>query len=152
MKKILKIVPIVVIFVVLVMMILVKDTKAIEDIDGKIELECVDKIEPGKNVTINVKLSNIKKNVDTVIALIEYDKNIFETLEEDDLVPDNDWNYPILNAEDSIFLIEKTGGTTEDEIIMSIVLKVKENVQETSTVLKISDLEIAGLGEDLKFD
>lgn len=152
MKKMLKIVPIVIIFMVLIMMILVKYTKAVEDIDGKIELECVDKIEPGKNVTINVKLSNIKKNVDTVIALIEYDENIFEDIVEDDIVPTNNWNYPIFNEEDSILLIEKTGGTTEDEIIMSIVLKVKENVQETSTILKLSDLEIAGLGEDLKFD
>ena len=75
MKKILKIVPIVV-MIIIMMMLLVKDAKAIEEKDGKIELECVDKIEPGKNVTINVKLSNIKKNVDTVIALIEYDENI----------------------------------------------------------------------------
>lgn len=152
MKKIVKIVPIVVIFMILVMMILVKDTKAVEDTDGKVELECTDKIEPGKNVTINVKLSNVKKNVDTVIALIEYDKNIFEDLVEDDIVPVNHWNYPIFNEEDAILLIDKTGGTTEDETIMSIVLKVKENVQETSTMIKLSDLEIAGLGEDLKFD
>ena len=151
MKKMLKIVPIVV-MVIVMMMILVKDAKAIEEKDGKIELECVDELEAGNTVTINVKLSNIKKNVDSIIALIEYDKNIFEDIVEDDLVPANKWNYPIFNAEDAILFIEKIGGTTQDETIMSIVLKVKENIETTSTIIKLSDLEIAGLGEDLNFD
>ena len=151
MKKMLKIVPIVV-MVIVMMMILVKDAKAIEEKDGKIELECVDELEAGNTVTINVKLSNIKKNVDSIIALIEYDKNIFEDIVEDDIVPANKWNYPIFNEEDAILMIEKIGGTTQDETIMSIVLKVKENIETTSAIIKLSDLEIAVLGEDLNFD
>lgn len=151
MKNILKIVPIVVIITAM-MMLLVKDAKAIEEKDGQIELECVGELEAGNTVTINVKLSNLKKSVDSVIALIEYDKNIFEDIVEDNIEPANKWSYPIFNEEDAILFIEKTGGTTQDETMMSITLKVKENIETTSTIIKLSDLEIGGLGEDLKFD
>ena len=150
MKKILKIVSMVVI--IIVMMILGKYSNAVEEVDGSIELECVDKLEAGNMVTINVKLCDIKKNVDTIIGIIEYDKNIFEEIIEDDMVPANKWNYPIFNAESSIFLIDKTKGTTEDETVMSIVLRVKENVEETSTIIRLCDLEVAGLGEELNFE
>lgn len=148
MKKMTKII-LIVIIIILSMIELANKAKAIEETDGSIKLECEEKIEAGKTITINVSLCDINKNVDTVIAMIEYDKDIFEEPVEDDMNPINNWSYPIYNDENGMFLIEKTGGTTTDETIMSIVLKVKENVTQKTTTVKLTDIEVAGLGIDL---
>ena len=147
MKKMIKIILIVI--MIISMIVLINETKATEETDGTIKLECEEKIEEGKTITIKVNLCDIKKNVDTIIAMIEYDKNIFEDPVEDDLNPVNNWNYPVYNDKNGMFLIEKTGGTTTDETIMNISLKVKENVTEKTTTVKLTDIEVAGLGTDL---
>ena len=103
----------------------------------------------GNTIEIKVKISEVNKNIDTIIARLEYDEEIFEEPIEDNLEPVNQWNYPTYNSKDKLFLIEKTRGTTTDEIIMNIKLKVKENVAKTSTIVKLTDIEVAGLGEDL---
>lgn len=148
MKKMTKII-LIVIIIIISMIELVNKTEAIEETDGSIKLECEEKIEAGKTITINVSLCDINKNVDTVIATIEYDKDIFEEPVEDDFNPVNNWSYPIYNDENGMFLIEKTGGTTTNETIMSIALKVKENVTAKTTTVSLTDIEAAGLGIDL---
>lgn len=148
MKKMTKII-LIVIIIIISMIELVNKTEAIEETDGSIKLECEEKIEAGKTITINVSLCDINKNVDTVIATIEYDKDIFEEPVEDDFNPVNNWSYPIYNDENGMFLIEKTGGTTTNETIMSIALKVKENVTAKTTTVSLTDIEVAGLGIDL---
>lgn len=148
MKKMTKII-LMVIIIIISMIELVNKTEAIEETDGSIKLECEEKIEAGKTITINVSLCDINKNVDTVIAMIKYDKDIFEEPIEDDLNPVNNWSYPIYNDENGMFLIEKTGGTITNETIMSIALKVKENVTAKTTTVELTDIEVAGLGIDL---
>ena len=150
MKKMLK--TIIITVIIAIMVILVSTTQAAEELDANIELECNDEIVAGSTITIKVKVSEVKKNIDTLIGVLEYDEEIFEEITEDDLEPLNKWNYPVYNAEDKIFLIEKTGGTTTDEEILNINLKVKENVTETTTIVKVVDIEVAGLGIDLVVD
>ena len=147
MKKMLKVILITI--MIATMVILVNKTQAVEEMDAKVEIECDEEIVAGSTIEVKVKISEVKKNIDTLIAVLEYDEEIFEEITEDDLEPLNQWNYPVYNSQDKIFLVEKTRGTTTDEIIMNIKLKVKENVTETSTIVKLTDIEVAGLGEDL---
>ncbi len=153
MKKVIKIILIVIIMII-TMQLMNNEVKAVEETEEKesdvvVRLECNDKIEAGKTVTVSIKLTEVKKNVDTFIGTIEYDKNIFEEITEDDMEPVNKWSYPVYNEKVGIFMIEKTKGTEEDEEIMKITLRVKDNVTETKSIVKLTDLELAGLGIDL---
>ena len=148
MKKILKTIPIA--LMIVIMVIFVGKTQAAEELDAKVEMEYNEEIVAGSTIEVKIKITDVKKTIDTIIAAIEYDDNIFEEIIEDNLEPLNKWNYPVYNSEDKIFLIEKTNGTTTDETIMNMKLKVKENVTETSTIIKLTNIEVAGLGIDLK--
>ena len=147
MKKMLKVTLLATI--VTIMVILVSRTNAAEKTDAKVEMDYDGNMVAGNTIEIKVKISEVNKNIDTIIARLEYDEEIFEEPIEDNLEPVNQWNYPTYNSKDKLFLIEKTRGTTTDEIIMNIKLKVKENVAKTSTIVKLTDIEVAGLGEDL---
>lgn len=105
MKKIMKIILIIIILISTV--IIFSNTKATEELDATIKLECSDKIEAGKTITISVKLCEVNKNIDTVIAKIEYDEEIFEEIEEENIVPENKWSYPTYNQKNKSFMVEK---------------------------------------------
>ena len=122
---------------------------ATEENNVKVILESGDKLEAGKEITVAIKISEITQNIDTVIGVLEYDKDIFEEIIEDDMTPQGKWQYPTYNSADGIFIIERKDSTNVEETIMKIRLKVKDGVTATNTKITLSDIEIAGLGKDL---
>ena len=151
MKKILNISIILMIIIALINPI--KTVMANEEKEANIYINGPEKIEAGSTITIDIGIKDLKKEVDTIVATIEYDKDIFEEITEDEMEPQNKWNYPIYNSKDSTFMIDRNGTTTDDEIVMQIKLNVKGDINNLkNTTIKLKDIEIAGLGNEIKAD
>ena len=151
MKKILNIS--VILMIIIALIIPIKTVMANEEKEVNIYINGPEKIEAGSTITIDIGIKDLKKEVDTIVATIEYDKNIFEEITEDEMEPQNKWNYPIYNSKDSTFMIDRNGTTTDDEIVMQIKLNVKKDIKNiTNTTIKLEDIEIAGLGNEVKAD
>ena len=149
MKKILNISIILMIIIALINPI--KTVMANEEKEANIYINGPEKIEAGSTITIDIGIKDLKKEVDTIVATIEYDKDIFEEITEDEMEPQNKWNYPIYNSKDSTFMIDRNGTTTDDEIVMQIKLNVKGDINNLkNTTIKLKDIEIAGLGTEIK--
>lgn len=147
MKRIFKISIILVIVTALIFPI--KNAMATEEKECKVYINGTEKIEAGNTITINIGIKEVKKEIDTIVATLEYDRDIFEEVTENDIEIQNNWSYPIYNSEDGIFMIDKTDSTTNDELIMKVTLKVKEGITEEKATIKLTDIEVSGLGKEI---
>lgn len=152
MKKLLKMS--VILLVVIVIAFPIKNVIATEEKDCKVYINGPEKLEAGGTITIEIGIKDIKKTVDTIVATLEYDRDIFEEVTEDDMEPQSKWNYPAYNSESGTFMIDKTDSNlvSNDQVIMKITMKVKANIKESTSIIKLTDIEVAGLGDELNVD
>lgn len=129
--------------------ILINSVRAEDLGEEHIEILCSDEIIAGKVITVNLKLKNIKHKVETIFATIEYDTDVFEELTDEDFRPGKKWGYPGYNEENNMFYIFKSISTSKDEIFLSFDLTVKPNVTVSTSLIKITDIDVAGDGEQV---
>lgn len=99
-------------------------------------------IQEGENLEISLSLKDIKietgdKGLGAYQATIEYDTEIFEYISIEGL---NSWETPIYNN-GTFATTTKTGEVIkEDEYVARITLKVKKNITQKSTTIKIKNI------------
>lgn len=103
------------------------------------------KTEIRKNDKITVvlkldKFNGIKRGINAYKATLEYDEKIFERVNASDFVCLNNWEQLQYNPVTKEFVAIKRAGTTIEEDVVKITLKVKDNVKAGVTTIKIKDM------------
>jgi hypothetical protein len=96
----------------------------------------------GDEVEITLRLEdyeNVEKGLNAYTATIDYDENIFEKISASNFVSLNNWESLEYNPENKSFVAIKKAGTSEAEDVVTIKLKVKENVTGQDTEIKFKN-------------
>lgn len=93
-------------------------------------------VKPGDTIKIYVSaegIENLRPGVNIFFATLDYDEDVFEKIDEENIVELNEWSKPTFNKENGKILMEKYNNTEENEKMFEINLTVKENVNVEET-------------------
>ena len=92
-----------------------------------------------------MSLGNIDagNGIDTITAELNYDKNVFETLETSSFVASNSWT-PTYASSTNMLTVLKNSKVTKGETVLTITLKVKSTISVKSTTVTLKDIVVSG--------
>lgn len=101
-------------------------------------------IKAGEEVEVVLKLEGFTENekgINVLLGTIEYDKNIFEKLEDNNIELLQFWNSPMYNSENGKIILEANEFIDTSHNVLKIKLKVKENIgANTTTEVKVKEI------------
>ena len=107
----------------------------------------VTEVTAGGELTINVMMKNIRNNVGigAILAKLEYDKNVFAQVKQDNFTAGEGWDAPVYNSENEkegrLFTMTETAeNMTSDNSIYTIKMKVLDNVTAQNTNIKLTEI------------
>lgn len=103
----------------------------------------VSDLKGGEEVTITLRFDEyqqIQEGLNAYQATLEYNKEIFEEVRQEDFQCLNDWEKLQYNQATGEFVAIKKVGSTEPEDIVSVTLRTKPVVKATTTEIKIKDI------------
>lgn len=104
------------------------------------------KLNEGEEITITLELSEIKMGQDGINTFggkLEYDENVFEKVTSDDISSQNNWSIAYNDEETAkkgTFLATINTGTSKNQVIGIIKLKIKTNLKSQDTEIKFTSL------------
>lgn len=103
------------------------------------------KLKAGDTVTVTMSLGNIDagNGIDTITAELNYDKNVFETVETSNLIASNSWT-PTYASSTNMLTAVKNSKVTKGETVLTITLKVKSTLSVKSTTVTLKDIVVSG--------
>lgn len=103
------------------------------------------KLKAGDTVTVTMSLVNIDagNGIDTITAELNYDKNVFETVETSNLIASNSWT-PTYASSTNMLTAVKNSKVTKGETVLTITLKVKSTLSVKSTTVTLKDIVVSG--------
>ncbi len=104
------------------------------------------KLKAGDTVTVTMSLGNIDagNGIDTITAAeLNYDKNVFETVETSNLIASNSWT-PTYASSTNMLTVLKNSKVTKGETVLTITLKVKSTLSVKSTTVTLKDIVVSG--------
>lgn len=103
------------------------------------------KLKAGNTVTVTMSLGNIDagNGIDTITAELNYDKNVFETVETSNLIASNSWT-PTYASSTNMLTAVKNSKVTKGETVLTITLKVKSTLSVKSTTVTLKDIVVSG--------
>lgn len=103
------------------------------------------KLKAGDTVTVTMSLGNIDagNGIDTITAELNYDKNVFETLETSSFVASNSWTSTYASSTNMLTVL-KNSKVTKGETVLTITLKVKSTISVKSTTVTLKDIVVSG--------
>lgn len=124
------------------------DASSSYDVD--VVLEAQKPLKRGETIPITVSLKNAKKQVYGFMGYFTYDTNVFEELKEEDLVASGTWDDPLYVDYNGCINMDSRRLTSEDQTILTINLKVKNNANiSNGSLIKFEYINVSGLGVDL---
>lgn len=112
-------------------------------------------IQPGETIDIQVALDNFEGKTigsNVFMATLEYDKNVFEKLKEENIEALNEWTGFSYNEENGKMIMNKMNKVEKNEAILKIHFTVKKDIENTNTTIKILDAKSAGDSKQLNAD
>lgn len=117
--------------------------------DANVSIECVDQVNPSDELTVSINIKGTEEGIMGVQAKLEIDNNIFEV--QDKSIQKDGWMISMYNEETNMFLLEVTDEAFDDkdayiydnEQMVTIKLKVKEDAKPGKASIKITDVEMA---------
>ncbi len=106
----------------------------------------------GEEVEITLKFEQyeqIEEGINAYKAKLEYDKEAFEEVLQENFECQNDWEQLKYNKETGEFVAIKKAGSTEPEEVAKIKLKVKENIKAKKTEVITSEVVTSEGKEDI---
>lgn len=107
----------------------------------------------GEEIELTLKLESyekIEKGLNAYKATIAYDEEVFEPLTETSFISKNKWESLQYNPQNKEFIAIKKAGSNSPEEIVTIKLKVKENIKGQETVVAIKDFVTSEGKEDIE--
>lgn len=114
-----------------------------------------DELKQTEETIITLKLDeyqDIKNGINAYKATLEYDENVFEQVLEKDFVCKNNWEMLRYNKDTKEFVAIKKLGSKVPEEVVSITLKVKEEVEPKKTEVKTKDIVTSDGTKDINVD
>ena len=102
------------------------------------------KLNEGEEITITLELSDIKMGQDGINTFggkLEYDENVFEKVTSDDISSQNNWSIAYNDEETAkkgTFLATINTGTSKNQVIGIIKLKVKTNLDDQTLKFSVT--------------
>lgn len=121
---------------------LIPNVLAESQIDTKLSSNNID-LKAGDTVEITLAFDNfreIKKGINAYKATLEYDRNIFEEIVQSDFACQNNWEELKFNPQNGEIVAIRKVGTLVGENVVTITLKVKNNVASAKTLIKVTNL------------
>lgn len=108
-----------------------------------------------EEVEITLKLDeyqDIKNGINAYKATLEYDSDVFEEVLESNFVCKNNWEMLKYNKDTKEFIAIKKAGSKVPEDVVTITLKVKEEVEPKVTEVKTKDIVTSDGKKDINID
>lgn len=132
-------------FILLLLLILAVGITSVYAADFGIQLTgSRDTIKPGETITLQVSLKDIEKmstGVNVFLATIDYDKNVFEQVKEDDIKTLNKWSGMMYNEDNGKIIVENYNFDEEEKAIFEVLLKAKTETKEKQGSISIKGAE-----------
>ena len=132
-------------FILFLLLILAVGITSVYAADFGIQLTgSKDTIKPGETITLQVSLKDIEKmstGVNVFLATIDYDKNVFEQLKEDDIKTLNNWSGMMYNEDNGKIIVENYNFDEEEKAMFEVVLKAKTETKEKQGSISIKGAE-----------
>ena len=146
-KKIMKIIT----FLIISVLIGVQPVFAQTSVGAKLNANHIE-LKANESVEITLSLNNfkdIKKGINAIKGTLEYDTNIFEEVFQSDFIGQNSWEDLKYNAQNNEFVLYRKVGTKSEENVLKIVLKVKEDIEATKTLVKLKNISTSEGKKDI---
>lgn len=105
-------------------------------------------VKPGDTISINLNIADIdagELGINTIEAVLEYDKNVFEPITSSDFTGANNWSITYNNEtgenEGKFVAVIVQTGVTEDQNIGTLNLKVKSGVSKQTTKISFTNIK-----------
>ena len=109
-------------------------------------------VKAGEEVEVVLKLEDFTENekgTNVLLGTLEYDRNIFEKIEDEDIEILQYWNSPMYNSENGKLILEANEFINTPHNVLKIKFKVKDNIEEnTSTEIRVKEIS----GSDSQVD
>ena len=136
-KKMIGIIAIVILNLIMAVPVLAKSEMSAKLVSNRLELKANETVE----ITFSFdQLKEINKGINSYKGTLEYDKAIFEEIEQSDFVCQNNWESLKFNRKTGEFVAIRKVGTKISENVVKIKLKVKNGVSPTKTSIKLSNI------------
>lgn len=144
MKKVVKILAVVGMLLMIV--------TAVNASSAKLGVSSSSKLKAGEEVVVNVSLTNIDagNGVSGFVGTLEYDKNVFETVSEENITGANGWSILGYNADNGKITLKRDSDFSEGGSILIIKLSVKADTSATSANITIKNAQTTDGEEDIE--
>ena len=88
-------------------------------------VESQTEITAGDKIVMSVNLEDLEEKIDTYQGTLVYSKSYFNSVTESCFALKNGWNGLVYNAENGIFVVERSTKTDASEEILTITLEAK---------------------------
>lgn len=108
-------------------------------------------IHPNEDIelTISLNLDDIEDNISIIYGQLDYDKNIFKVISEDDIQTLNDWDGLVFNTQNGMFIIDRnTLSKNSSEEILKIKLETNNIKNDTITTFQLINTKIIGSSKE----
>lgn len=116
---------------------------------GEIEVNTNDLLKENSkfNIEIRINLAELEQEIYFLQGQLEYDKDIFEEVTQENITMLNTWYGLVFNSENGKFVIENDGKGNDIQGIMNIELKTKRNINKDSTTIQVKRIKVIGENE-----
>ena len=111
-----------------------------------------EQVEQGKEVNVAVRIEDIdgvQRGFNALTGVLEYDDDIFETVQNEDFKMQNNWDDMIYNPLNKMFATAKGEGVKASETIFELTLKAKADIETGDYTIKIRDFTVSEGIEDI---
>lgn len=124
----------------------IADTKQIINLKNK-----QNEVKKGQELSITLNYNGTDKNVNVLKGKLNYDSKVFEEIKKSDIEPLNGWTQLEYNEETKEFIVIKKEKVEQNEDILKINLKAKENIDNIKeTNIQVLNAEISNGTNDIQ--
>lgn len=104
------------------------------------------KLVEGQTVEVTLKITNIDAGdgIDAIQGTLNYDKNVFEEVTDENFEGINRWNIQGYSSESGIFTFLRSSKVNMQSDVLKITLRVKSAVVVNSSIIEIKELSASG--------
>lgn len=135
-----------ILLIVLVLFTIISLTNFVSAFSVSMELTSTSKLKAGDVVTVTLKISNVDagEGIDAIVGALEYDKNVFEEVTEENFEDRNRWKVNIYSTQSQKFTVLKSSKVNTAGEVLAITLRAKDTVNVDSTTITIKDITASG--------
>lgn len=139
------------IFCVAIIITIISLAVTVNAFSVSMKLDSSSKLKAGEIVTVTLKISNIDAGdgIDAIVGTLNYDKDVFEEVTEDNFEGINKWNVNIYDMDSQIFTITRSSKVNMVSDVIKISLKVKDTISKDSATITLDEITASGGAVDV---